>query len=91
MLENISTILGSIVTALGGLMTTMDIVFDGCGIVRDWLERFGQFTSRICNKFILCQKKKFVALPISHVCLYMEKKLKNFKYVNKANQVTCLS
>jgi len=29
MLENISTMLGNIVNALGGLMTTMGIVFDG--------------------------------------------------------------
>jgi len=33
MLKNISTILGTIVPTLGGLMTTMGIDFDGCGIV----------------------------------------------------------
>ena len=65
-----------IVTALGGLMTTMGMVCDGYRVVyRDCIEPFGKITLEICNKLILCQKNKIsIALSISIDCVSVEKK-----------------
>jgi len=55
---------------LGGKMTIMDMPLSICfGVI--W-----QPTSKIHNKFILCQNNKIsITLFISHICLCLEKRI----------------
>jgi len=59
MLGNLMAMLETIVIALGGKVTMMEILFatDHLGYSTDSLELIGQHTSRNHNKFILCLKK----------------------------------
>jgi len=82
MVGNVVAILGNIVTILDGKMTIMDIYTFGrfwiFGVVyyRNFFGLIGHHTCKIHKKFILCQKNKIlVALFISYIYLYMEKKL----------------
>jgi len=80
MLENIVTTIGEYDEHYG---------YNFCwfgGSLKTLLSYDGKNTSKIHNKFTLCQKNIVsIALAISITCLYVEKKLENFSNDMRAN------